>query len=132
MPLTGPIPEGGTFFCPHCGANGGEKRVVRPEHHRRADEDSIGERGLHRQLTFAALTDVERWRSGVGADSRDMGEPFDSGPVCLNCHPPGSFDVYGMKSFPSVLDVKTDRIDRTVSAGKHIGNGPLVVNVDLY
>ena len=19
MPLTGPIPEGGTFFCPHCG-----------------------------------------------------------------------------------------------------------------
>jgi uncharacterized protein (DUF983 family) len=20
MPLTGPIPEGGTFFCPHCGA----------------------------------------------------------------------------------------------------------------
>jgi hypothetical protein len=54
------------------------------------------------------------------------------GPVCLNCHPPGSFDVYGMKSFPSVLDVKTDRIDRTVSAGKRIGNGPLVVNVGLY
>jgi hypothetical protein len=20
MPLTGPIPKGGTFFCPHCGA----------------------------------------------------------------------------------------------------------------
>jgi transcription elongation factor Elf1 len=20
MPLSGPIPEGGTFFCPHCGA----------------------------------------------------------------------------------------------------------------
>ena len=20
MPLTGPIPEGGAFFCPHCGA----------------------------------------------------------------------------------------------------------------
>jgi hypothetical protein len=20
MPLIGPIPEGGTFFCPHCGA----------------------------------------------------------------------------------------------------------------
>ena len=20
MPLTGPAPEGGTFFCPHCGA----------------------------------------------------------------------------------------------------------------
>ena len=20
MPLTGPVPEGGTFFCPHCGA----------------------------------------------------------------------------------------------------------------
>jgi transcription elongation factor Elf1 len=20
MPLTGPIPEGGTFLCPHCGA----------------------------------------------------------------------------------------------------------------
>jgi hypothetical protein len=84
------------------------------------------------KLPFAALTNVERWRSGVGADSRDMGELFDSGPVCLNCHPPGSFDVYGMKSFPSVLDVKADRIDSTVSAGKHIGNGPLVVNVGLY
>ncbi len=20
MPLTGPVPKGGTFFCPHCGA----------------------------------------------------------------------------------------------------------------
>jgi predicted Zn finger-like uncharacterized protein len=20
MPLTGPVPQGGTFFCPHCGA----------------------------------------------------------------------------------------------------------------
>ena len=20
MPLSGPVPEGGTFFCPHCGA----------------------------------------------------------------------------------------------------------------
>jgi predicted Zn finger-like uncharacterized protein len=20
MPLTGPLPQGGTFFCPHCGA----------------------------------------------------------------------------------------------------------------
>ena len=34
-----------------------------------------------------------------------------------------------MKRLLSVLDVKTDRIHHTVSAGKGIGDRPLVVNV---
>jgi hypothetical protein len=49
----------------------------------------------------------------------------------LNGHPLNSLEMYGMKSLPSVLDVKTDRIDHGVSAGKHVGNCPFVVNVDL-
>jgi len=36
----------------------GEKRVVRSEHHSRADEKCISERGADRQFAFAALSDV--------------------------------------------------------------------------
>ena len=49
--------------------DGGEKRVVRSEHHRRADEKCIVERGPDRQFAFAALSDVAGWRGGIGADS---------------------------------------------------------------
>jgi hypothetical protein len=38
--------------------DGSEKRVVRPEHHRRADEKCVSERGPDRQFAFAALSDV--------------------------------------------------------------------------
>ena len=38
--------------------DGGEKRVVRSEYHRRADEKCIGERCPDRQFAFAALSDV--------------------------------------------------------------------------
>ena len=41
--------------------DGGEKRVVRSEHHSRADEKCISERGPDRQLAFAALSDVAGW-----------------------------------------------------------------------
>lgn len=37
--------------------------------------------------------------------------------------------MHGMKRLLSVLDVKTDRIYYTESAGKGIGDRPLVVNV---
>ena len=47
----------------------------------------------------------------------------------LSCYPLGRFDVHGMKSLPSVLDVKTDRIYHTVGADKRIGYRTLVVNV---
>ena len=40
--------------------DGGEKRVVRSEHHGRADEKCISERGPDRQFAFAALSDVAR------------------------------------------------------------------------
>ena len=36
----------------------GEKRVIRSEHHRRADEKCIGERRADRQFAFAALSDI--------------------------------------------------------------------------
>ena len=39
------------------------------------------------------------------------------------------FDMDGMKRFPSVLDVKTNRIHDTVSAGHRISDGSLVVNI---
>jgi hypothetical protein len=51
-----------------------------------------------------------------------VGEPLDSSSVCLSCYPLGSLDVQGMKSFLSVLDVKTDRIDHAVRAVKGIGD----------
>src|SRR5258707_11164178 len=38
--------------------DGGEKGVVRSEHHRRADEKCIGESCPDRQFAFAALSDV--------------------------------------------------------------------------
>src|SRR4030088_2047784 len=38
--------------------DGSEKRVVRSEHHRRADEKCPDERGPDRQFAFAALSDV--------------------------------------------------------------------------
>jgi hypothetical protein len=40
--------------------DGGEKRVVRSEHHRRTDVKRIGERCPDRQFAFAALSDVAR------------------------------------------------------------------------
>jgi hypothetical protein len=41
--------------------DGSEKRVVRSEHHRRADEKCLGERCPDRQFAFAALSDVAGW-----------------------------------------------------------------------
>src|SRR6266851_9583893 len=38
--------------------DGSEKRIVRSEHHCRADEKSIAEGGPDRQFAFAALSDV--------------------------------------------------------------------------
>src|SRR6476660_9825433 len=41
--------------------DGSEKRIVRSEHHCRADEKCISERGPDRQFAFAALSDVAGW-----------------------------------------------------------------------
>ena len=41
----------------------------------------------------------------------------------------GRFDMYGMKGFPSVFDLKTNRIHDTVSAGHRISDRSLVVNI---
>lgn len=56
---------------------------------------------------------------------------LNSGPVRLNCYPPGGLDMNGMKSLRSALHVKTDRIYSAVGAGKRIRDRPLVVNVGL-
>src|SRR3974377_268208 len=37
--------------------------------------------------------------------------------------------MHGMKSFPSLLDVKTNRIDDSISAGHRLSDRSLVVNV---
>jgi hypothetical protein len=83
--------------------DGGEKCVVRSEHHRRTKEDYVGECGLHRQLAFPALADVGGWRGGIGPEARDVGEPFDSDPVRLNRDPFRRLDMYGMKSLLSAF-----------------------------
>jgi hypothetical protein len=109
--------------------DGREKRVILAEHHRRADENGIGERGSHRQLAFAAPADIRRWRGRIGSDSRDVDEPFDSGPTRSTRYALGSVDVHGVKSLPSALDVKADGIDRAISTGERSGNQPFVMNV---
>jgi hypothetical protein len=109
--------------------DGGEKRVIRSEHHRWADEKCIGEHRPNRQFAFATLSDVKGLRGSISADSRNVDESFDSDSMRLSCYPLGRLDVHGMKSLLSVLDVKTDRIYHPVSAGKCIGDRPLVVNV---
>ncbi len=60
-----------------------------------------------------------------------MREPLNASSARLSRHPLGSLDVHGMKSLLSVLDIKTDRIDHTVSASKGIGDCLLAVNVGL-
>src|ERR1700719_3064524 len=88
----------------------GENRVIQTKHHRRANEKCIGQRCPNRQFAFAALSDVKGWRGSISADSRNVGEPFDSGSMRLSCYPLGRRDVHGMKSLLSMLDVETDRI----------------------
>ena len=87
-----------------------------------ADEKCIGERRPNRQFAFAAFADVKGLRGSISADSRNVGEPFDSGSMRLSCYLLGGLDVHGMKSLLSVFDVKTDRIDHSVSAGKCIAD----------
>ena len=60
-----------------------------------------------------------------------MCEAFDSGLACLTRYPLGRLDMYGMKGLLSAFDVKTDRIYHTVSAGKCIGDRPIVVDISL-
>jgi hypothetical protein len=109
--------------------DGREKCVIRSEHHRRADENCVGERRPNRQFAFTALSDVWGLRGSISADSRNVGEPFDSGSVRLSCYPLGRLNVHEMKSLLSVLEVKTDCIYHAVSAGKCVGDWPFVVNV---
>jgi hypothetical protein len=73
--------------------DGGEKRVVRSEHHRGADERRARERGTDRDLALAALADIARGRAGVGADARDVREPLDPGAGCLRSDPADGPDM---------------------------------------
>src|SRR5712691_9260091 len=58
-----------------------------------------------------------------------MDEPLNSGSARLDRQPLRRLHVHGMKRLRSALDVKTDRIHHAVSAGKRIGDRPLVVDV---
>jgi hypothetical protein len=49
-----------------------------------------------------------------------VNEPFESGPVRLNYYPLGRFNVNGIKSLLSMLDVEADRIYSAVGVGKGI------------
>ena len=80
--------------------DGAEKRVVRSEHHSRADDHCIGEFSTDRPFTFAALSDVVGWRGGVGTDPRNVNKPFNSGPAGLGRYKLSRLDVNGVKSLP--------------------------------
>lgn len=41
--------------------DGGEKRIIRSEHHRRTDEECVAELGPDRRFAFAPHSDVPRW-----------------------------------------------------------------------
>ena len=58
-----------------------------------------------------------------------MNQPLDPGLACLSCQPLGTLDVQRMKSLCSVLDVKTDRIHRTVSASKRTRDRLFIVDI---
>jgi hypothetical protein len=60
---------------------------------------------------------------------RNVDNALDSGSMSLSCYPLRRCDVHGIKSLPSALDVKTDRIYHTVGSDKRIGSRTLVVNV---
>jgi len=100
--------------------DGAEKRVVRSEHHRRADDKCIGEFRVDRPFAFAALSDVVGWRGGVGTDPRNVNKPFDSRPAGLGCDPLSRLDVNGMKSLQSALAIKADRVYDAVGANQRI------------
>ena len=48
--------------------DGGEKRIIRPKHDCRADQNGIGKGLPNRQFAFAALSDIERFRAVIGTD----------------------------------------------------------------
>ena len=58
-----------------------------------------------------------------------MDQTLDHSLACLSCQLLGTRDVQGMKSLRSMLDIKTDRIHRTVSTGKRMRDRSVVVNI---
>ena len=65
MPLIGPVPEGGTFFCPHCGA------LYSVTHARRPKSDN---------KIAKCLVCAQRWTSGIqpGSDHKLIHRPEDA------------------------------------------------------
>lgn len=112
--------------------DGAKKRVVRSEHHSRADDKRIGEFRTDRLFAFAAHSDVVGWRAGIGTDPRNVNKPFDSGPAGLGCYKLSRLNVNGVKSLPSALAIKADRVHGAVGAGQRVRDGSLVVNVGRY
>ena len=87
-----------------------------------ADQNGISKGLPNHQFAFAALSNIERRRSGIRANPRNMNEPFDASSLRLNCDPLGGLDVDGMERLRSLLDVKADCIHGTVSISKRIGD----------
>jgi len=102
--------------------NGGEKRIIRPKHDRRADQNGIAKGLSNRQFAFAALSDIERLRVGIGTDTGNVDEPFNSGSLRLSRDPLGRLDVDGMERLPSLLDVKADCIHHAVCISERFCN----------
>ena len=61
-----------------------------------------------RTANFAALSDIERLRAGIGTDPRNVDEPFDFGSLHLSGALLGRLDVDGIQN------VKADCIHRAV------------------
>ena len=91
-----------------------------PEHHCWTDNCGVLKGGPYRQFAFAPLADIERRRGSVRADPRNVYEPLYPSETCLSGDPLRRFDMDRMKCLLSVLDVKTNRIDDTVSTSDRI------------
>src|SRR5262249_50339784 len=106
-----------------------KERVLRREHDRRADNDRSGECGLHGRLAFAAAANIRRWRARIGAESREVHEPFGPGPPRRSGDPCGRFHVHRMKRICAMLDVEADRVDDAVGTCDGGLYGALVVGI---
>ena len=71
----------------------------------RANDDCAGKALPDGDLTSAARGDVRHRRSRIGANARDMDQPFYTARACEAGHARGCLDMHGVKGYAAVLDI---------------------------
>jgi hypothetical protein len=83
-----------------------EKRVIWAKHNRRTDDNCVCECAQNCQFAFATLSNVQRSRTRIRADTGKMDKVLDPGLSRLNCYSSGSFDVHGIECLVSVVNIE--------------------------